>query len=184
VLALTLDTWCVIEAQSGPQAHLVERLIEFAREGRVGLWLTEAFRRDQERDTDERRRADTLAWFEQAPILGMVPAPFRLDYSDWDGPDVIVTDEQGALDDEIRRIVLPSSLRPGAIAEDTTFTEAQVRRHHDVQHLMAHAMAGHDAFVTGDRRHILSKQGALADLGVIVWSVGEAVDAVERSPGF
>jgi hypothetical protein len=48
-MRLTLDTSCVIDAaQAQPRGPQVDDLVDLARHGRVGLWITEAFTVDQE----------------------------------------------------------------------------------------------------------------------------------------
>jgi hypothetical protein len=66
MLRLTLDTNCVIHAAQaqayGPQ---VDELAELGRGGRVGLWITTAFKVDQERASDDNRQRN-LAWAQPA----------------------------------------------------------------------------------------------------------------------
>ena len=71
----------------------------------MGLSLTTAYLRDQGRATPAHQHVNQ-AWLEQAPVLSLVPAPFRLDYSALDGPDVL-TDDICAHDNTVRRFVLP-----------------------------------------------------------------------------
>jgi hypothetical protein len=69
MLRLTLDTNCVIHAaQAQPYGPQVDELVDLARDGRVDLWITEAFSVDQERaPTDKHQR--NLAWLGQRPPI-------------------------------------------------------------------------------------------------------------------
>jgi hypothetical protein len=62
VLRLTLDTSCVIHgAQAQFHRAQIDELVELARDGRVGLWLTTAFANDQDRapaDKHQRNRCE------------------------------------------------------------------------------------------------------------------------------
>jgi hypothetical protein len=86
MLRLTLDTNCVIHAaQAQPYGPQVDELVDLARDGRVDLWITEAFSVDQERaPTDKHQR--NLAWLGQRPPIGRISGPFRLGYSALGGP--------------------------------------------------------------------------------------------------
>lgn len=177
---LTLDTSVVIHgAQGQDHAALVDRLVEHARQGRVGLSLTTAYLRDQE----TARPANTETnhkWLESAPVLGMVPGPFRLDYSRLDGPDVLVSDDLAELDSVVREIVLPRRLGTGGMSGDASLSDRDVRRFIDVQHLLAHRMAGHDAFVTTDFDDLVGRRDRLlTEAGITIWTLIEAVDKAE-----
>lgn len=96
MLRLTLDTNCVIHAAQAQLCGLqVDELVDLARDGRVGLWITEAFIVDQERaPTDKHQR--NLAWLSQRSTIGRIPGPFRLGYSALGGPDVLTDDDTPA----------------------------------------------------------------------------------------
>jgi hypothetical protein len=101
MLRLTLDTSSVIhgaEAQLyGPQ---IDQLVELARSGRVGLWITSAFAVDQERAPADKRQHN-LAWLSERPIVGSVPGPWRFNYSSPDGPDGFVDDHAASVDEAL-----------------------------------------------------------------------------------
>jgi hypothetical protein len=198
---LTLDTSCVIHgAQGQSQAGLVNRLRAAHRAGRVRLALTTAYARDQEGNTPD-RIAVNEAWLASLDVVATpggplrlnysrldgfdvladaVPGPARWDYSTWDGPDVW-TDGDDTVDEAVRRIVLPPRLWPESMTEHSVLSAKDVERMHDVQHLMAHRMAGHDAFVTTDEDDILDKADQLrTEVGIVVWSLEQAVAEVER----
>jgi hypothetical protein len=178
MLTLTLDTSCVIHAaQRQEQAELVDQLVEAARAEQVGLWLTTVFYRDQERASATNSAAN-LAWLEQAPVLGAVPGPFRLDYSVLGGPDVL---GGGVYDTALRRIILPQRLWAESMTEGSALSPADVRKFHDVQHLCAHHMAQHDAFVTSDEDDLLDKAERIKEeTGIVVWSLAQAVEQVRQ----
>jgi hypothetical protein len=70
VLQLTLDTSSVIHGtQAQPYGPQIDELVQLARDGRVGLWITTAFANDQERaPTDKHQR--NLAWLRERPFIG------------------------------------------------------------------------------------------------------------------
>ena len=179
----TLDTSCVIHAvQQQEHAAAVERLADAARGGQVTLWLTAAFSADMTRASSEHLQAN-LTWLAGQPILQTAPGPFRIDfdYSYLDGPDVLVSDEQALVIDAVEDIVLSSEYRVGRLRTDDQELMARwSRRINDVQHLAAHHMAGHDAFVTSDHDDIVSKREQLWERARIrVYTPDEAVQAID-----
>jgi hypothetical protein len=179
VWKLTLDTSCVIHAvQKQGHAAAVENLVGAARTGRLALFLTAAFTADLSRASAANRGAN-LAWLAEQPILRGVPGPFRLDYSRLDGRDVLIADEQAVVITRIENIVLPHRYQVGRVNDaDPDFAAKRNRKMHDVQHLAAHYMAGHDAFVTSDEDDILKKRGRLRrETAIVALSLDEAVAA-------
>lgn len=177
----TLDTGCIIAAvQQQDHAKDVERLTETARQGKVMLWLTAAFAADQTRASSQNLRANAV-WLARQPILQRAPGPFRLDYSRLGGPDVLVSDKQAAVVETIEDIVLPAGYRVGQLRiDDERFMDKWRRRINDVQHLAAHHMAGHDAFVTGDHDDIVKRRDQLWErLRIRVYTPDEAVEVVD-----
>lgn len=166
MLRLTLDTSSVIHgAQAQEYGPEIDELVEFARQGRVGLWITTAFHIDQERASHDNHRRN-LEWLSSRPLIGGVPGPFRIGYSGLGGPDVLPRDEHAAADAVIREILFPGG---GA-------SKASRRKITDVQHLTAHLMAGHDAFVTSGDDDMLQKRADLqARTGIVVVDPAEAV---------
>ena len=158
MLQLTLDSSCVIHgAQNQSEADFVDRLVDLARDGVVGLWLAEAFEADLARASVEHHRVN-LGWLQTRPVVRNLPGPFRLDYSLLDGRDVLGNESTMEVAEIVGDIVLPPTLRTGQLdASDERLTDRWRRRTNDVQHLLAHHMSGHDAFVTTDSRDILSK---------------------------
>jgi hypothetical protein len=180
VQTFTLDTGCIIAAvQQQEHAEDVERLTNAAREGQVTCWLTAAFAADQTRASSEYVRANR-AWLAEQPILQVAPGAFRLDYSYLDGPDVLVSDQQAAVIEAIEDIVLPPKYRVGQLpTDDEQFMAKWNRKISDVQHLAAHHMAGHDAFVTGDHDDIVKRRDQLWErVRICVYTPGEAVEAI------
>ena len=146
------------------------------------LWLTAAFSADMTRASSEHLQAN-LTWLAGQPILQTAPGPFRIDfdYSYLDGPDVLVSDEQALVIDAVEDIVLSSEYRVGRLRTDDQELMARwSRRINDVQHLAAHHMAGHDAFVTSDHDDIVSKREQLWERARIrVYTPDEAVQAID-----
>jgi hypothetical protein len=167
VLSLTLDTSFVIHAvQRQDRAALMDQLVDAARGGRVELWLTTAFDRDQETAPPAHAEANRR-WIENSPIRDVVPGPARWDYSVWDGPDVLVDEEYGSVDEALRRVVLPRRLWAESMTDQSALSHDDVRHLHDLQHLAAHRLAGHDAFITSDVKDILRKRDViLAETGI------------------
>jgi hypothetical protein len=179
-MQLTLDTSSVIHAAQGQRyGPQIDELVTLARAGRVGLWITSAFAVDQERASADQHDRN-LSWLSEQPIIGKVPGPFRLNYSRLDGDDVIVSEEQEIVASTIEEILLPEAFRVGNLRpDDDAFMAKWRRKATDVQHLSAHFMAGHDAFVTSDDDDMLKKRRALqARAGIVVVDPLEAVAMV------
>ncbi len=147
----TLDTSCVLHAvQRQAQAPAVEALLDAARAARVSLWLSAAFAADQSGASNEHLRAN-LEWLAGQPVNQELPGPFRLDYSALDGPDVLIDDDTAKVAEIVEEILLPPHLRVGQLdGQDEPQMAKWRRKVNDVQHLVAHHMAGHDGFVTTD----------------------------------
>ncbi len=184
-MKLTLDTSCVIHgSQDQAFARPVNELVDLARAGLIGIWLTSAFDDDQRRASAENRRTN-FDWIRARPVLREVPGPFRPDYSFLDGKDILLDDESAQIAGVIERIVLPPKLHPGALdVNNPTQMTRWRKRVTDVQHLIAHAMAGHDLFVTTDSADILSKrERLLAEAAIEVADPGDALLCVRDSVG-
>jgi hypothetical protein len=95
------------------------------------------------------------------------------------GPDGFTNDDHAAADLALREI-LPEELQRGRLDENDPAALARNRdKVTDVQHLTAHRMAGHDAFVTSDRRNMLRHQEAIRRrTGIVVLDPAEAVQLV------
>jgi hypothetical protein len=176
MLRLTLDTNCVIHAAQAQRYGIhVDELVDLARDGRIGLGITEAFIVDQERaPTDKHQR--NLAWLSQRSTIGRIPGPFRLGYSALDGPDVL-TDDTPAVDALLCEILLPDRLQAERLDENDAVAITKWRQKvTDVQHLTAHRMAGHEAFVTSDHHDMLRHRQAIRRrTGIVVVDPLEAV---------
>jgi hypothetical protein len=180
MLRLTLDTSSVIHAaqvqQYGPQ---IDELVDLAHQGRVGLWITAAFTVDQETAPPDKAQLN-LAWLSQQPVIGRIPGPWRLGYSGLEGPDGFADDDHAAADLALREIILTAQLQRGRLDENDP---AQLARNRDkvtdVQHLTAHLMAGHDAFVTSDHHDMTRHQEAIRRrTGIVILDPAEAVQLV------
>jgi hypothetical protein len=176
MLRLTLDTTSVIDAAQaqlrGPQ---VVELVDLARQGRVGLWVTEAFTVDQETAPADKAQLN-LAWLSQQPVIGRIPGPFRVGYSKPAGPDEVIDDDHATADLALREIILPEQLQRGRLDENHPALLARNRdKVTDVQHLTAHRMAGHDAFVTSDHDMLKRRVELRARTGILVVDPTEAV---------
>jgi hypothetical protein len=140
--------------------------------------ITTAFTVDQETASQENRQRN-IQWLSQRPIIGMVRGPFRLDYSQLNGADQLVSQEQQAVDEIIREIILPQASKAKNLwEEDETAKEKRRRKVSDTQHLAAHFIADHDAFVTDDRDMLAeNKRKALREqIRIVVVSPVEAVE--------
>ncbi|WP_405056825.1 hypothetical protein OG474_29295 [Kribbella sp. NBC_01505] len=179
MVRLTLDTSCVIAAaQDEHRRQCIDRLLQLAQDGIVELWLTTAFSYDQTTAPAEARAAN-LAWLEDRPTIGEVPGPFRLNLSPLGGRDVLVVRAMGDIDEKIKRILLAKGLATGH--------KDPGRRIHDVHHLSAHWMAGHDAFVTDDQCVLKNREALRLQVGIQVVDPEEAVRVVairSGSPSF
>jgi hypothetical protein len=187
MLCITLcdDTSSVIHAaQAQPHGPQVDELVELAHDGRVRLWITEAFEVDQERATADKQQRN-LAWLSEQPAIGRVPGPFRLGYSKWDGPDFLVDDDNiAAVDALLCELLLSERFQAERLDEDDAALMAKWRKKvTDVQHLTGHLMAGHDAFVTSDHDDMLKKRAKLRTrTGIVVVDPLEAVQLAYSQP--
>jgi hypothetical protein len=176
-MRLTLDTSCVIDAaQAQPRGPQVDDLVDLARHGRVGLWITEAFTVDQETAPADRHQRN-LAWLSARPVIGRIPGPWRLGYSGLEGPDGFTDDTSAAADLALREIILSERLQRGRLDEHDPALLARNRdKVTDVQHLTVHRMAGHDAFVTSDDHDMLRHQEPIRRrTGIVVLDPAEAL---------
>jgi hypothetical protein len=164
MLKLTLDTSSIIHGtQAQPYGPQIDELVEVARQGRVGLWITTAFAVDQERAPADKHQRN-LAWLRQRPLIGTIAGPFRLGYSPLGGTEGFLNEAHTAGDVALREIILGRASPAGR------------RKVTDVQHLTAHLMAGHDAFVTSDHDDMLRKREAIRSrTGIVVVNPAEAV---------
>jgi hypothetical protein len=89
-----------------------------------------------------------VAWLSEQPVIERVPGPCRRGYSRRDGPDLRTDAATAAADAALSEILLPGKA-----------TLASRRKITDIQHLTAHYMAGHDAFVTSDQGGLLQAHG-------------------------
>jgi hypothetical protein len=163
MLRLTLDTSAVIHAAQGQRyGPQIDELAELGGQGRIGISITEAFAVDQERASADQHKRN-LEWLSRQPLIRRIPGPFRFDYSALDGPDGFPADEHAAADAALRQILLRG--------------KASTRRKiTDVQHLTAHRMAGHDAFVTSDEDDMLKRRTEIqARTGIMVVDPAGAV---------
>jgi hypothetical protein len=182
LLRFTLDTCSVIDAaQAQPRGPLILELVDLGRQGRVGLWTTEAFTVDQERaPADEQQR--NLVWLSARPASGRVPGPFRLGYSKLGGPDFRLDDDIAA--DALCEILLSERFQAERLDEDDAALMVKWRKKvTDVHHLTGHLMAGHDAFVTSDHHDLLRNRQAIRHrTGIVVVDPAEAVQMARRRP--
>jgi hypothetical protein len=177
MLRLTLDTSTVIHGAEGQRyGPQVDELVELARQGRVGLWITTAFSNDQERAPVDKHQRN-LAWLGDRPLIGTVPGGFRLDYSRLGIDTVLLSTDQKGAAEAIDEILLPKAYQAGNLRADDAAVMARWRRKaNDVQHLVAHLLAGHDAFVTSDDDDMLKKRAELkARTGIVVIDPTEAI---------
>jgi hypothetical protein len=100
-----------------------------------------------------------------------------LGYSKRGGPDVHISEEHAAIDTVLREI-LARNLQEDAAGAMTAKSRQKVT---DVQHLTAHLMAGHDAFVTSDQRDMLRRRDVIRErTRIVIVDPAEAV-AMARS---
>jgi hypothetical protein len=177
MLRLTLDTSTVIHGAQGQRyGPQIDELVELAHAGRIGLWITTAFGNDQERASADKLQRN-LSWLSERPLIGTVPGAFRLDYSRIGIDTVLLSEDQKVVAMTIDEILLPQAYRVGNLRNGDEAVMAKWRRKaNDVQHLVAHLIAGHDAFVTSDDDDMLKKRTQLrARTGIVVVDPAEAV---------
>jgi hypothetical protein len=184
MLRLTLDTNCVIHgAQAQPYGPQIDELVDLAQSGRVVLSTTEAFAVDQETAPADKHRRN-LEWLSERTVIARVPGPCRVGYSKRGGPDVAVGDDHAAVNAALTEILLAARYQTGNLKEDDEALMARWRQKvTDVQHLTAHLMARHDAFVTSDQDDMLDKREAIRQrTGIVVVDPAEAL-AMARDQG-
>ncbi|TMR97516.1 hypothetical protein [Nonomuraea basaltis] len=175
----TLDTNAIIDSVR-QQFHweAVDRLVELARQGRIEMWITEAFTADQLRVTNDGHRVANLAWLAARPEIRYTRGPLRLGYamSTLDGGVFLAGDDTAASDQEIQRILLPQHLQVGHLDETNLgHRQAQAKKIDDVHHLTTHLMQGHDVFVTRDGRMLKNRDELRRSLGLVIKTAEEAV---------
>ena len=113
MLRLTLDTSSVIHgAQAQKYGPQIDELVDLARQGQVGLWITTAYGNDQERapaDKHQRNRA----WLRDRPHIGTVPGGFRLNYSQLGIDTVLLSEDHKAIARALDEILLPEAYQVG-----------------------------------------------------------------------
>jgi hypothetical protein len=170
VLTFTLDTSVVIAGvRREPEAVHVDQLIQFERAGKIKIAMTSGFDADQIRASVEQQQR-IREYLSHVHNLVQTPGPLRLDFPQFlDSNNVWGSDEAAEWDKQIIDIVLA-----GRKAE-----QVAMKRMHDVHHLTAHRMAGHDIFVTKDDDDMLKagKRDRLrSEVGIEVVTAREAVD--------
>jgi hypothetical protein len=183
MLRLTLDTSSVIHgAQAQRYGPQIDELVELAGNGQVGLWITTAFTNDQERAPEDKHQRN-LAWLNERPLIGIVPGGFRLDYSRLGIDTVLLSEEQKVVAMTIDEILLPKAYRVGNLRPDDEALMAKWRRKaNDVQHLVAHLITGHDAFVTSDDDMLRKRTDLRARTGIVVVNPVEAIEMAREQP--
>ena len=168
MLRMTLDTGCVIAAvmDEPDRAEYVNELVSQARAGEVELWLATGYDLDQGQP-DKPERSANLRWLAQRPISRGLPAPFRLNKSMLGRGDDVGYDDDPALVEQLEDIVYPGRMRVLDEVEPSEL-RAQLKRRNDIHHLAAHVKAGHDAFVSLDEAHVLSRWEPLDRLCAII----------------
>lgn len=178
-MRFTLDTACVVtlsksEPDTPPdQIAALVQLVDLASDGVIELQLAAAYDRDFDRYKAPDGRARQLAWLAAAPIAEpRVSGLFVIGVSVIEGPDVIASDEEASLYDDIRAVLDPAF--DGSNLGDEPHSRL-AKRTSDIDHLIAHGRSGADAFVTLDDTTILVHRARLARLGVLVCWPTEAV---------
>jgi hypothetical protein len=184
---VTLDTSCVIaastnESTSAPaEVEALDAILDLARIGTVALQLTASYDRDFDRLRDPSAVRSRLEWLASAPVLPTrAPGAFRLDVSQLNGPDVLVTSAIADLSRQLRSLLAPQRARTLPSFEASPGTTARIMS--DVDHLVAHAMSGAAWFATLDKG-ILGKHDALARLGLHVAPPSELLPTLHSQLG-
>lgn len=134
------------------------------------LQLAEAYERDFSRYTDNDGRRQRLTWLQGSPVAKQwTGGAFRLDVSCLGNNDMVVSDEQSALERHLVEIL-------GTRGTPTA------KAYSDIDHLLAHHMSGADAFITVDQSTILKHLDALAAHGITVLTAAEAVLGAGHRP--
>jgi hypothetical protein len=167
---LTLDTSVVVAAEQRQTRHdlpSIDRLIDLAVAGVVKLQLCEAYERDFARYPDDEGRQRRLAWLRNSPVIPRrASGGIRLGVSSLDGNDLLATPEQAEVNQWLTELLGVRGTRPS-------------KAYSDIDHLLAHLMAGAAAFVTVDSKTILRHREQLRTRGVTVVTPAEALRLVD-----
>lgn len=152
MIKVTLDTNVLIAGTDGEQTEreAFEKLVRLEESGSIQISVTSRIEQDKRKDSDSDRRNRHT---ELAAQFSQTPAPFRLDVSCLDGPDVIV---DGEIADELARIFEVTT--PNLESPNTMW---------DMDHVYAHLTSGGDIFLTYDKG-ILRRRDPLLTLGIRV----------------
>lgn len=152
-MRITLDTNVVLAGLDGTDGGVVARLKRLNDAGAVDLAVASRVIQDKQSDRDQQRMLRDVAALQELP---QVPAPFRLDESFLDASDVLCSESEGRVIDDLQRIF--------GVPQSSMKRMNQLR---DVDHLAAHWMARRDVFLTNDRG-ILDRAEKLEPFGIKV----------------
>jgi hypothetical protein len=168
VVKITLDTNCLINlfdhnSKTSTSVESLESLVKVAFSGVADLAITTRVREDLENDQDEDRKNALLRNVKLFPIVGCL---FRFDTSRFDSGDYWASGEDVDLSARLQRLLFPTLNRNQSDYKNKI---------HDIDHLIGHAKAKRDIFVTNDKG-ILKKHAELnSDFGIIVMTPDQAV---------
>ena len=126
-----------------------------------------------------------LAWLSDRPLIGTVPGGLRLGYSQLGVDSVLLSPEQKVKVRVLDELLVPEEYRNGKFQADDPAVRARWGREgaDDVQHLVAHLIAGHDAFVTSDKKDMLKRREVIRErTGIVIVDPVEAVQLVHGRP--
>lgn len=163
IIKITLDTNCVINLLdfSSNTSTSVEELSEIIRYGlsnKIEISITTRVESDLLENRDEQKKEKMLKALNMFPVVGSV---FRLDESFLDGKDVLVSNKEKIITEELQKIIFPGLSKNSG---------SYINSIRDIDHLTGHIINTGDIFVTDDKK-ILNKQETLKkSYGLIVMS--------------
>ena len=175
-MKVTLDTNCLINlfdhnSKTSTSVESLESLVRAAFSGAADLAITTRVREDLENDQNEGRKNALMRNVKLFPIVCCL---FRFDTSRWDNGDYWAAPEDVALSDGLQRLLFPTL---------NTGQSDYRNKIHDVDHLIGHAKAKRDVFVTDDKS-ILKKHAELkSDFGITVMMPDQAVAYIHDAIG-
>lgn len=170
VVKITLDTNCIINlfdarSLSATSVDALFELVRLALVHRVDLAVTTRSYSDLETDRKTERKAEMLRMLRLFPIIGTT---FRAGVS-WAGHDMCVSSQHV--------IAIQNALFPGLQDGNRRMWNKQ----NDIDHLVGHAAAKRDIFITDDRGILGKGPDLLKQFGIDVRTPSQCLEHVKQA---
>ena len=169
---ITIDTNCVIglfdtKSQTATSTSELRELVRYAFSGAIELYITTRVEVDFGRDKDDQRREEMLKNISMFPVIGTVS---RWNVSTWDSSDISIDLKRQKLADEVQRIIFPGL---------TPTSSRYANKLADIDHLVGHALSGHDVFITDDGEILRRSSQLEGGIGIRVMRPAECLRFVD-----